>query len=370
MSERANYTRMLRERVRPSWSSDREERVRERLERALSAQARGRRAVAVAALSLAAAVAVVLGLWREQPERASLPAPAPPTNTAPSGVLRLTDGSEVTLVSGNARVEALPGSSTSVAMRLAAGTARFSVTPRPEREFSVLAGHVHITVLGTVFTVAVDDQAVHVNVERGRVRVSHAHGERELAPGERARFPREAPVPAAAPPSNTAVAPEPLASDPRPTPRPWRTLAEEGDYAAALARLSAEGPNAIRDTPEDLLLAADVARLGGQPEKAVAPLERLLRRHPNDARAPLAAFTLGRTLLDQLGRPREAARAFRTAQQRDAAGALAEDALAREVESWSRAGETELARERAREFLTRYPHGRRAAAVRRLSGVE
>ncbi|MFO7178509.1 MAG: FecR domain-containing protein [Pseudomonadota bacterium] len=370
MSDRAHYTQMLRDRVRPTWNAEREERVRNRIERALDAQKRKGRATVVALVSLAAAVALTLGLSREPLETASAPAPAATTtNAAPSGVLRLTDGSEVTLLSNDARVEALPESSSSVAMRLAAGKARFSVTSRPDREFSVIAGHVRITVLGTLFTVTVEGDSVHVAVERGRVRVSSARGDQELGRGETARFTRDPPS-AVAPPPTAAALPEPSDPAPRPAPRSWRTLAESGDYEGALDRLVAEGPNAVRDTPDELLLAADVARLGGQPERAVAPLERLLRRHPNDARAPLAAFTLGRTLLDQLGRPREAARAFRTAQELDTQGALAEDALAREVESWARAGETALARKRAAEFLARYPDGRRAAAVRRLSGVE
>jgi len=50
-----------------------------------------------------------------------------------------------------------------------------------------------------------------------------------------------------------------------------------------------------------------------------------------------AAFTLGRVLLDELGRPSEAVDAFPLA--RSSGGPLAEDALAREVEALSRAGE-------------------------------
>jgi len=68
--------------------------------------------------------------------------------------------------------------------------------------------------------------------------------------------------------------------------------------------------------------------------------------------------------------PREAARAFATCRKLDPAGALAADSLAREVESWSRAGETTKAHARALEYLKLYPLGRRAASVRRLGGVE
>src|SRR5262249_38065588 len=150
----------------------------------------------------------------------------------------------------------------------------------------------------------------------------------------------------------------------RPTAAPsWRTLAKEQSYSAALARLTAEGPNSVRDTPDDLLLAADVARLGGRPDRAVAPLQRLIADHAFDPRAPLAAFTLGRTLLEQLGRPREAAQAFATARRLDRGGTLTQDALAREVESWAGAGDDATAHARAMEYVKLYPQGRRVSAV-------
>ncbi len=66
----------------------------------------------------------------------------------------------------------------------------------------------------------------------------------------------------------------------------------------------------------------------------------------------------------------EAAEAFATARTLSPEGALAQDALAREVESWARAAEAATAQERAREYLARYPHGRRAKVVRVLGGLE
>jgi transmembrane sensor len=113
-----------------------------------------------------------------------------------------------------------------------------------------------------------------------------------------------------------------------------------------------------------------VARLSGHAALAVPRLERVLRAHASDSRAPLAAFTLGRTLLDSLGRPREAADAFARARRLSPGGALAQDALARDVGSWSRAGETGVARQRALEYLDKYPGGRREKAVRYHGGLE
>jgi transmembrane sensor len=152
------------------------------------------------------------------------------------------------------------------------------------------------------------------------------------------------------------------------SPSSWRPLAESGRYDEARTALKQAGPNAVRDTTADLLLAADAARLGGYPSEAVPYLERVVRAHASDPRASLASFTLGRVLLDELGRPREAADAFAAA--RRAGGPLAEDALAREVEATSRAGDTTRSRELAREYLTRYPKGRRLKAVARFGGLD
>ena len=77
---------------------------------------------------------------------------------------------------------------------------------------------------------------------------------------------------------------------------------------------------------------------------------------------------LGRVLLEDLGRPAEAAAAFLKAQ--GTSSPLDEDALAREVEAWARAGDRERARARAELYFTRYPLGTRARAVRSASGIE
>lgn len=359
----------LKQQVEPNWSPDRERRVRARVERSLLARRRRRGVVVVALAAVVSLVVVFAGRrWTAEPAP-EVAATAPPQSAQP--LIHFADGSEVVARSSNARLEAVVSSADEITLRLDSGSARFSVTPNAQRVFRVLAGSVTVQVLGTVFTVTREAERVSVSVERGRVRVTSPLGERELGVGESGEFSERSaeqslvPSPLPLPAASTA----PAAPAPRPV-SPWRALAQDGSYAAALAEIDREGPRAVRDLPEELLLAADAARLGGRPDRAVSFLERLVKRFPRDARAPLAAFTLGRTLLDQLGRPREAAQAFASARRLDSKGAIAEDALAREVEAWSRAGETELARERARDFLTRYPKGRRAAAVRRLGGVD
>jgi transmembrane sensor len=118
------------------------------------------------------------------------------------------------------------------------------------------------------------------------------------------------------------------------------------------------------------MLAADVARLSGHAGEAVTHLRAVVSRHGGDPRAPLAAFTLGRVLLDELGRPGAAAAAFADAQRLAPGGALAQDALAREIEALAKAGQTVAAHDRALLYVERYPSGRRIKSVRRYGGLE
>lgn len=362
------------QRANPSWTSERERAVRRRIDHALNGRrvARATASVVAAVAGLALLVGGARHFLRDEP--APLAAPARGQSAKPALLMSFEDGSTVLGLSPEARVTALAVDESAATLRLESGEARFEVTPDPERRFRVLAQRAEISVLGTAFRVAVSKAGVQVHVERGRVAVACAGERNEIGPGRSASCPRvpEAPqAPAAsaesaAPPSSTASnAP----ARPR-APLSWRTLAQEGEYGAAYGRMIAEGSSAVRDEPADLLFAADVARLSGHPNDAVARLERVLRVHASDSRAALAAFTLGRTLLDDLGRPREAADAFARARRLSPSGALAQDALAREVESWSRAGEPGLAKERAKHYLQRYPTGRRVKAVRHHGGIE
>jgi transmembrane sensor len=115
--------------------------------------------------------------------------------------------------------------------------------------------------------------------------------------------------------------------------------------------------------------AADAARLSGHPDASVTYLRKVLRNHRESPVAPLAAFTLGRVLLERLGQPSEAADAFATARSLAPEGSLAQDALAREVEAWSKAGHPHEAYERARLYVENYPRGRRLRAVQLYGGL-
>jgi transmembrane sensor len=149
----------------------------------------------------------------------------------------------------------------------------------------------------------------------------------------------------------------------------FREQVAHRQYAAAYRALVA-APGMADHSAEDLMLAADAARLSGHPAEAVPYFQKLLREHASDERAPLAAFTMGRIQLAQLAGPAEAADAFALARRLAPQGALAGDALAREVEAAAAAGQIARARQRATEYLAAYPSGRRAAEVRHAGGLE
>ncbi len=364
------------------WSPERQRDVWQGILHAQQLQRRNRIAgVAGAAVATLACLVLIIRSWGA-PDAGTNPIATHPVVEAASSpelLLRLDDGSTVTAVHDSARadgtardkvaeVKPILVSPQEVELRLLGGAARFSVTPDKNRQFRVLAGDVMVTVLGTIFDVALGRDQVTVSVERGRVRVEGTATTKELVRGERAVFPLHRSAPQADNTIDLSLLETLEKAEDRSRARTqvsWRDLARKGDYESAFVALEKVKHSSVRNSPEDLLLSADVARLSGHPSSAVAPLTQLVSGHSGDPRAPLAAFTLGRVLLDQLGRPREAANAFARARQLAPSGSLAEDSLAREVESWSRAGDIEQARSGARRYLNSYPNSPRVRSVKR-----
>jgi hypothetical protein len=148
----------------------------------------------------------------------------------------------------------------------------------------------------------------------------------------------------------------------------WMALAGEKRFGEAYGLLR-QVPLHELSNPDDLMLAADVARQAGRPERAVPFLERVVKEHPNEVSAQLAGFSLGKVYLDNLGEPALAARSFAAVRSMAPGGGLAQDALAREVEAWARAGDKAQARDGATDYARLYPRGRRLGAVRDLGGI-
>jgi transmembrane sensor len=307
----------------------------------------------------------------------------------------LTDGSIVTLIAG-ARLRVLENDSTAVLALLGAGEARFDVQPGGPRRWTIECGVAAVEVVGTRFAIRRESGRVRVAVEHGTVLV---RGDRvpehvqKLTDGETldvaeasgpaesstAAAPRHAgsdvvdasgptsPLTATRPPSSAAGegTPEAAASSVR-----WRELARRGEYSAAYALLGTSGIGhlSMDGSVSDLLAVADVARLSGHPGEAVGALEHIVASYPDDPRAALAAFTLGRVQLDALGDAADAADAFARAIVLGVPDGLLEDAYARLVEARARAGDRAGARRAAQSYHERFPNGTRGAAIDRWLG--
>ena len=352
----------LGDKIEPPWAPEREDAVRAEIarrtaRRRMMARAAVAVAVAVGSTGMIAVGGFALVRWQSAvPVAAQSVSGASTVANAPAaGDARETV--TVTRLSSDTVLAPLPDRA-GRGFALRAGAARFSVPHDPDRPFVVAAGDVTIEDLGTTFTVnylAAD--RLKIAVEEGRVRVRAEGTDTEVPAGATL----EVPVSPAVEGPRTEQRPTGVAAA-------WRPLAERGQYEEARRALRKAGPSAVRDDTADLLLAADAARLSGHPTEAVPYLDRVLRGHARDPRASLAAFTLGRVLLDELGRPSEAVDAFALA--RSSGGPLAEDALAREVEALSRAGDITRSREQALLYRRLYPNGRRAKAVARFGGLD
>jgi transmembrane sensor len=367
--------------------------------RALHRKRRRRRAArALSGSAVVAAAAVVA--WLALPSGApGVGMEAPPVA---DGTMRFHDGSSFLPLDARAALTVEHDGAEDIRVALLEGAGRFDVVPDAERHFVVDVRGVRVEVLGTQFETELDGSRVYVRVLQGRVLVTWSGGRRILTRGQSGLFPIGSDVAAAgrepleddapsaedAPPSlsepsandleavdmtfdegDPAVVPLQRSRAPRrattKTPstntEDWRRLARRGDYASAY---HASRRQAVGTDIEDLLLAADAARLSGHPRDAVTYLHRAVKIYPKEPRAHLAAFTLGRVYL-QLGRQAEAAESFATARRLDTKGVLGEQALAREVEAWAGAGKSGKATARAREYEKVFPGGRYTERVRR-----
>jgi transmembrane sensor len=356
------------------WDEARTERTLEGLHDKLRRRSSRRRALALSAGAGCAVAVLAVVFWQPPAERPTLPVSSPQpmasNSEAPDSLhMKLADGSEISLRDAHTRVTLTRSSTAAVDLDMSEGQARFDVMHREHRVFQVQCGEVVIKVLGTSFELERDGARTRVSVLRGRVAVAWSTGQTELSAGEAAWFPR------ASGSSAPLTSVEPAQRNPKramrrasPVHSAWREPAEQGDFERAY-ELLARAPQPVADDVEELLLAADTARLSGHPEAALPFLKRVIAQHANDSRAPLAAFTLGGVLMQQLGQPREAEAAYARARELSLNPSLSEDALARQVEAAYRAGDSSHARALAEAYLARYPKGRRVHAVQRFGGL-
>lgn len=318
--------------------------------------ARRRRRAALYAVGTAALVALVVIFGRRWMTSPSFLAHAPLAHTplalhdgqplergawdgAGARVVDLADGSRIE-ISEDGVAAVVESAADRVRLRQSRGRFRYSVTPGGPRKWSIETPRALVEVVGTVFVVDVEVERVRVSVERGQVSV----GGRALGASETLEIGSPRHVGGAVSVDALPVIPVPVRSAARPSPEP---------------------PPA--DAVGDLLERADGARAEGRPADAVTALEEVVSNHPRDARAPTAAFTLGRVELDALGHPARAAAAFARAVDLGIGEPLREDAFVRRVEAFARAND-EGARDRAAQaYRAQYP-GKDARIARWVTG--
>jgi transmembrane sensor len=335
-----------------------------------------RRRVALRAVFASAALLTLLAaaflVLRPHPTSDQRTAGSPSGRVTLSGTIRLREGSEIQPSSAESEVRVVEEAASRVLVEQVRGSARYSVVQNPARTFEVRSGPVIVRVIGTEFTVERRTDGTRVEVSRGKVSVSSGTGNPEalLLAGESGLFPPAKGAMGATPVTGAASEPEAEAAAPREgeVARAYGAHVTRRDYRGAFALLSRH-PALAGDSVEDLLVAADVARLSNHPSEAVPYLQRIIREHSRDERAPLAAFTLGRTL-SGLGRTREALNMFGRVRSDWANSPLSEEALLRQAEAASRLGEIGTAVRLAEEYDRVYPQGRRRAEVRRFARLE
>jgi hypothetical protein len=273
----------------------------------------------------------------------------------------LIDGSKVSLAS---RTELLVSGSqpSRVALSLMRGKVECDVTHRAGRRFTVVAGDVEVRVVGTKFTVQTtsgDNPRVEVSVLRGVVEVTS-----KRRPGMVARVAAgqswiQSPEPSALaagaqPPPEPRLAPAVGDSPPLPSDGEKR----DSQPAPSAASVLVAGPSA-----RELFEKAGESRRSGDAKAAAHAYEELLRLHPSDGRASLAAFELGRLRMDRLSDPAGAISALERAVALNIGPSFREDALARLVSVYASQGNFVACRRARDRYLASYASGVHAGAV-------
>jgi hypothetical protein len=384
--------------LREPATEDRIERIWERIESDLAlGEPAARWRASRLALGVAAVVAasfcfgVVAGrhVWRD---RAGAAAPLSAASGDPITLIEvlaagtqgrtfpLPGGGQIALSPG-ATVEIAHRSGAALSLRLVQGEAAVDIAAVPlERAVSILAGDATLaTHAGSVLRVRHTGDAVDVAVTDGSVQITSPSGTRRLGRGERAdAVPIRASV-ATAPtvaargpvPMGLYVREEPLAGDARApiaAAPDWRVQANAGELGPAFDLLrrqpgGVDGAIGSARTAAELMEIHDVAQSGGDPAAAMRALSRIVDAFPGDAYAQLAAFKLGNAY-KTMGQSDKAQAYFERARRFQ--GALAEDALCKQMRTSNKNDALRM----AREYLGKYPDGRCKDDAERIAGGE
>ena len=301
-------------------------------------------------VAAACAVAACLALFVHFRARPSLTATGDVIETGERGTsLNLPDGSALVL-SEAAKLNVVSASPSAVSLHLERGRVTCEVTHVLGRRFAVEALGITVEVKGTHFTVDVGQtqghsQQVTVRVERGVVEVHDRNAVllATMTAGQTWSSPATE-VTSSAPvePESSAAASEPLAP---PAPAPTAVVPAV-DAATLFER-------------------ANAARIAGRAGDAAADYDRFRLRFPQDSRAGLAAFELGRIPLDSLHDPKRALSALGFALSHNRGGFASEDAEALRVDALNRLGDQAACSAARAAFLSAHPKSAHAPRVSR-----
>jgi len=333
---------------------------------------------------------------------------------AGSGVgLLFAEGTELRLAAGaRGRLTSVDGQGARFAIEQ--GEAEVNVVPRAGARWLIDAGPFLITVHGTTFTAAWDGEReqLEIRMKHGLVSVSGpvADGKIAVRAGQRLTINvREREVllrpsdeaedtaePATAPaPAEAAVAPSPAVEPSAPEMPPaagtrapvrsswrsavpvrtsapsrsWTAALAAGDFGAILLEADHRGlrRSLVEAHSEDLAALADAARYLRRDDVARQALIAQRDRFPKSDRAHEAAFLLGRLTEGGAEGDLRALGWYDRYLNEAPSGAYASEALGRKMTATEKLRGIEAARDIAREYLRRFPHGTYAGAARALS---
>lgn len=350
--------------------------------------------LAFAGVGLAAVAALVIVVLRPAEPETALAFTLPDGSAGGAGSFVSADAPEAIAFADGSALELAAGSDLRFAevdadgarLDLQRGRVRLDVVHRDDAtRWAVQAGPFAVDVVGTRFAVGWDPEtrAFELHMEEGRVELEGPNLERRaVVAGQTVRIsvPDEsAPVAELELPEGEELASvgSEAVTDPaegRPTRRrreadlDWRRLAREGRHRDAVRAADWDRLLATGD-PADLITLGDAARFAGESEKAAAAYQAIRVRHPEDARAPQAAFFLGRLALAR-GDHAGAASFFDAAASEAPGGPFAAVSEGRRIEAYAAAGDAPAARQAARAYLDRWPDGAHATAAHRVLGEE
>lgn len=285
--------------------------------------------------------------------------------------------------------------------RLSQGKLKVHVVPNPETHWRFLAGPYEVQVVGTRFDLSWDTERARLALvmHEGRVLVTGpGQKPRRVGAGEvvildeSGAVPEAAETPAPSDEADVETAGSPRAGSPRagspgaeiaarrtdeagaarsratsaPSSQPsWRAQVAAGKFEDVVREAQKEGVELAltRRNAGELQALAQAARYTGNTKLAVQTWTSIRKRFAGQATSAQAAFFLGR-IDDQLGRPEQALRWFDTYLSEAPTGVYASETLGRKLTLIRSTRGNDQARDVAREYLARFPHGPYADSAR------